>query len=332
MNRVLSGIQPTSKMHLGNYLGAVRNWVGLQQAFETLYCVVDLHALTLPQIPAELQSQSRELAATLLAVGIDPQRSTLFLQSQVAPHSELAWLFSCLTPISWLSRMTQFKEKAGKQREHAMHGLFAYPVLMAADILVYHATHVPVGEDQKQHLELTREIAGKFNHQYGVEYFPVPKPQIFGAATRVMSLRDGTKKMSKSDSSDYSRINMTDDADTISKKVRKAKTDSSPLPATLTELINRPEAENLINIYAALVDQTPEQVLQDLAGTQFSVFKARLAEAAVSTLTPIARKIKQFLADPSYVDSVLREGSIKARTIAAQTLADVQKIVGILQL
>ncbi len=331
MNRILSGIQPTSKMHLGNYLGAVRNWVGLQDRFETLYCVVDLHALTQPQVPAELRAQTRELAATLLAAGIDPRRSTVFVQSQVPAHSELAWLFSCLTPMGWLGRMTQFKEKAGKQRDQAMHGLFAYPVLMAADILVYRATHVPVGEDQKQHLELTREIAGSFNHRYGVEYFALPEPLIFGAATRVMSLRDGTKKMSKSDTSDFSRINMSDDADTIAQKIRKARTDPEPLPTAPEGLAGRAEAENLVNIYAALTGRTVEEVLQEFAGAQFSTFKEALTDVTVAMLAPIAGEMNRLMADPGYVDGVLREGGAKARALADQTLAEVQQLMGILK-
>ena len=331
MNRILSGIQPTAKMHLGNYLGAVRNWVGLQDSFETLYCVVDLHALTVPQVPEELRAQTRELAATLLAAGIDPARSTVFVQSQVPAHSELAWLFSCLTPIGWLNRMTQFKEKAGKQREQAMLGLFSYPVLMAADILVYKATHVPVGEDQKQHLELTREIAGSFNHRYGVTYFPLPEPQIFGTATRVMSLRDGTKKMSKSDTSEYSRINMNDDADTIMLKIRKAKTDPEPLPSDPEGLAKRPEADNLVNIYAALTHKTAADVLQEYGGAAFSVFKGALTDVAVTALEPIAKEMRRLMADPAHVDAVLREGGTKARALADQTLADVQQIMGILK-
>ncbi len=331
MNRILSGIQPTSAMHLGNYLGAVRHWVGLQDDFETLYCVVDLHALTVPQVPDELRAQSRELAATLLAAGIDPARSTLFVQSQVPAHSELAWLLSCLTPMGWLKRMTQWKDKAGKHQDQAMHGLFAYPVLMAADILIYRATHVPVGEDQKQHLELAREIAGSFNHRYATELLPLPEPLILGTATRVMSLRDGTKKMSKSDSSDFSRINMTDDAEAIALKIRKAKTDPEPLPSEAAGLAGRPEAENLVDIHAAVTGQTVEQVLATHGGAPFSAFKAALTEALVTALAPIAAEMKRLMADPGHVDAVLREGGARARALAESTLAQVQDVMGLLR-
>jgi tryptophanyl-tRNA synthetase len=331
MNRIFSGIQPTASMHLGNYLGAVRNWVGLQEDFECIYCVVDLHALTVPQDPAELRTNSRNLAAALMASGIDTQRSILFVQSAVPGHAELAWLFSCLTPLGWLNRMTQFKEKAGKHREQAVLGLYSYPVLMAADILLYKATHVPVGEDQKQHLELSREIAGSFNHRYGVEFFPLPEPQILGAATRVMSLRDGTKKMSKSDSSDFSRINLTDDADAIALKVRKAKTDPEPLPSDPAGLEPRPEAENLVAIYAALTHRSVEEVLADHAGASFSTFKQALTDVAVTTLAPIADEMNRLLADPGHVDAVLREGAEKAAALAGPILAEVQDIMGILR-
>src|SRR5258707_9619061 len=258
MNRIFSGIQPTGNLHLGNYLGAIRNWVALQHDYDCIFCIVDLHALTQPQNPDELRHPTREVTAAYIAAGVDPERCIIFNQSMVSTHAELAWLLGCLTPLGWLNRMTQFKEKAGKQRDNAGLGLYAYPVLMAADILGYKATHVPVGEDQKQHLELARDIAGAFNRRYEVEFFPLPEPQIFGAATRVMSLRDGSKKMSKSDGSDYSRINMTDDADTIALKIRKAKTDPQPLPATLAECEARPEAANLLGIYAALADKTLE--------------------------------------------------------------------------
>src|SRR5260370_1366055 len=254
MNRIFSGIQPTGNLHLGNYLGAIRNWVTLQHDYECIFCIFALHALTQPQDPDELRAATREVTAAYIAAGIDPERCIIFNQSTVSAHAELAWLLGCLTPLGWLNRMTQFKEKAGKQRDAALLGLYSYPVLMAADILLYKATHVPVGEDQKQHLELARDIAGAFNRRYGVEFFPLPEPQIFGAATRVMSLRDGSKKMSKSDSSDYSRLNMTDDSDAIALKIRRAKTDPEPLPATLAALEKRPQADNLIVIYAALTD------------------------------------------------------------------------------
>ena len=331
MNRILSGIQPTHKMHLGNYLGAVRNWVGLQDSFETLYCVVDLHALTLPQDPELLRSQTLEMTAALLAAGIDPGRSIVFAQSHVAAHSELAWLFSCMTPLGWLNRMTQFKDKAGKNREKAGLGLYAYPVLMAADILIYRATHVPVGEDQKQHLELTREIAGSFNHRYGEEFFPLPEPQIFGTATRVMSLRDGSSKMSKSDGSDYSRINMTDDADSIALKIRKAKTDPEPIPSEAQGLENRPEAANLVNIYAALTHKTADDVLQEFGGAAFSVFKGALTDVSVAALAPIADEMNRLIAEPGHVEQILRDGGEKARTLAADTLSGVHRIMGLLQ-
>ncbi len=332
MDRIFSGIQPTHNMHLGNYLGAVRNWVKLQDSFDTIYCVVDLHALTIPQDPQALRSHIRELAATLLACGIDPVRSILFVQSQVPAHSELAWLFSCLTPLGWLKRMTQFKDKAGKQQDVAMHGLLAYPVLMAADILVYKATHVPVGEDQKQHLELARDIAGSFNQRYGRDVFPLPEPQILGAATRVMSLRDGTKKMSKSDSSDQSRINMTDDADTIALKIRRAKTDPEPLPSEAEGLAGRPEAENLVTIYAALAEQPVEAVLREFGGAPFSRFKQALTDRAVAVLAPIAGEMRRLTADPGYVESVLRAGGEKARAIAEPVLAETQEVMGLLRL
>src|SRR5476649_2730759 len=256
MGRIFSGIQATGNFHIGNYLGALRNWVKLQNSFESLFCIVDLHSLTTLPTPENMRTWVREVAASYIAAGIDPDKSIVFPQSAVSAHSELAWILSCLTPLGWLNRMTQFKEKAGKHREEANLGLYAYPVLMAADILVYKATHVPVGEDQKQHLELARDIAGAFNRRYGVELFPLPEPQIFGPATRVMSLRDGSKKMSKSDSSDYSRINMTDDAASIELKIRKARTDPEPLPADAAALEKRPEAANLLGIYAALTDST----------------------------------------------------------------------------
>ena len=331
MKRILSGIQPTAKLHLGNYLGAVRNWVQLQDDFEALYCVVDLHALTVPQDPQALRANSRELAATLIAAGIDPERSIIFVQSQVPAHSELAWLFSCMTPLGWLNRMTQFKEKAGKKRDQAALGLYAYPVLMAADILVYRATHVPVGEDQKQHLELTREIAGSFNHRYETEFFTLPEPLIFGGATRVMSLRDGSSKMSKSDASDYSRINIHDDAETITLKLRKAKTDPEPLPSEPAGLEGRPEAANLVGIYAALARTSVEDVLRDHGGAAFSAFKPALADLAVEVMGPIAQEMRRLTDDPGYVDGILRRGGQRAGELATQTLSQVQDIVGILK-
>src|SRR6202158_6396995 len=280
MNRIFSGIQPTGNLHLGNYLGAIRNWVALQHDSQALFCTVDLHALPLPQDPDELRAATREVTAAYVAAGIDPERCIIFNQSTVPAHAELAWLLGCLTPLGWLNRMTQFKEKAPKVRDNAGLGLYAYPVLMAADILLYKATHVPVGEDQKQHLEIARDIAGAFNRRYEVEFFPLPEPQIFGEATRVMSLRDGTRKMSKSDTSDYSRINMTDDSDAIALKIRRAKTDPEPLPATLAALEQRPEADNLVGIYAALAGASREAALGRFAGENFSTFKEALSEVA----------------------------------------------------
>src|SRR5438105_1335858 len=296
MNRIFSGIQPTGNLHLGNYLGAIRNWVVLQNDFECIFCIVDLHALTLPQDPAELRASTREVTAAYIAAGIDPRRCTIFNQSMVSAHTELAWLLGCLTPLGWLNRVTQFKEKAGKNREMAGLGLYAYPVLMAADILVYKATHVPVGEDQKQHLELARDLAGAFNRRYEREFFPLPEPQIFGEATRVMSLRDGMKKMSKSDTSDYSRINMTDDADTIALKIRRAKTDPEPLPSAVTDLERRPEADNLIGIYAALAGLSREAALARFAARNFSEFKDALSDPAVEILARIGGEMRGSMA------------------------------------
>ncbi|MCA8907748.1 MAG: tryptophan--tRNA ligase [Rhodospirillaceae bacterium] len=330
MKRIFSGIQPTSSMTLGNYLGAVRNWVDLQgPEFETIYCVVDLHALTQPQDPQTLRTNTLSLAATLIAAGIDPGKSILFAQSHVHQHAELAWLFSCIARIGQLNRMTQFKEKAGKRRDEAFVGLFTYPVLMAADILLYKATHVPVGEDQKQHLELSREIAGSFNHRYGVDFFPLPEPQILGTATRVMSLRDGTKKMSKSDESDFSRINMTDEADLIAQKLRKARTDPHPLPEAPEGLEGRPEAQNLVNIYAALARSSVEQVLAEHGGSQFSSFKQALTDVAVAALSPIAAAVNRLMADPAQLDAVLAEGAEKAEALAAPILADTRRLIGL---
>src|SRR5579883_2809594 len=312
MNRIFSGIQPTGNLHLGNYLGAIRNWVALQREYDCIFCIVDLHALTLPQDPKELRAQTREVTAAYIAAGIDPESCIIFNQAMVPAHSELAWLLGTLTPLGWLNRMTQFKEKAGKQRDNAGLGLYAYPVLMAADILAYKATHVPVGEDQKQHLELSRDIAGAFNRRFGVEYFPLPEPQIFGAATRVMSLRDGTKKMSKSDPSDQSRINLTDGPDAVAQKVRRAKTDPDLLPAEVKGLDKRPEAENLLGIYAALTDKSLEQAVHEFAGKQWSAFKETLAETAVGVLGAIGTEMQRLMADPGYVDGVLRRGAERA--------------------
>ncbi len=330
--RVLSGMQPTGNLHLGNYLGAMVNWVKMQDTHETLYCVVDMHAITQPTSvwggPTALRKSTLEVAAAYMAAGIDPKKSILFNQSRVPEHAELAWIFNCIARLGWLNRMTQFKEKAGKDRENASVGLYAYPVLMAADILIYRATQVPVGEDQKQHLELCRDIAIKFNNDFGVDFFPITEPVIMGPATRVMSLRDGTKKMSKSDPSDLSRINLTDSADDIAKKIRKAKTDADGLPSEKAGLAGRPEAENLVGIYAALADRTTEVVLTEFGGGQFSAFKNALAELAVAKISPINTKMNQLLAEVGYVEQVLTEGSTRASAIAAPIMKDVKKIVG----
>jgi tryptophanyl-tRNA synthetase len=324
-----SGIQPSGKLHLGNYLGAMKNWVRLQDRMPCIYCVVDLHAITVWQEPAELAASTREVTAACLAVGIDPLRSILFNQSQVRAHAELAWVFNCVARIGWLNRMTQFKDKAGKNRENASVGLFAYPDLMAADILAYHSTHVPVGEDQKQHLELARDIAQKFNLDFAApDFFPLPEPVITGPGTRVMSLRDGTKKMSKSDESDFSRINLTDDADSIAQKIRKARTDPHPMPGNKDELKDRPEAENLINIYAALADHTPEIVMAEYTGAQFSTFKNALADLAVAKLTPIAGEMRKLLADTAEIDRVLKSGTERALAIAMPIMSEVRRLVG----
>jgi tryptophanyl-tRNA synthetase len=331
MNRIFSGVQPTGNLHLGNYLGAIRNWVRLQRDFDCIFCIVDLHALTLPQDPAQLRAQTREVTAAYIASGIDPERCIIFNQSAVPGHAELGWLLGCLTPLGWLNRMTQFKEKAGKTRDEAGLGLYAYPVLMAADILLYKATHVPVGEDQKQHLELSRDIAGAFNRRYGVEFFPLPEPMIFGAATRVMSLRDGTKKMSKSDGSDYSRINMTDDAETIALKIRKAKTDPLPLPASAQEADSRPEADNLLGIYAALGDMDRDAAIRQHAGRNFSDFKRDLADLSAEVLGRIGGEMRRLLADPGYIDGILSRGRDRAQAIAGPVLAEAFEIMGLLR-
>ena len=330
--RVFSGIQPSGGLTLGNYLGALKRFVEMQDSgVETLYCLVDLHAITVWQDPAKLRHATRELAAGFIAAGIDPARSILFNQSQVSAHAELGWVLNCVARMGWLGRMTQFKDKAGRNRENASVGLFAYPCLMAADVMVYHTTHVPVGEDQKQHLELAREIALKFNHDYEIDFFPVVEPVIEGAATRVMSLRDGTKKMSKSDASDMSRINLTDDADTISLKIRKARTDSEPLPDNLAALSERPEARNLVNIYAALSDQTPEAVVAQFAGQGFGSFKPALAELAVSVLAPINDEINRLMGDVGEIDRILGAGAARADTIARPILEQTYDIVGMVR-
>ncbi|UOA33209.1 Tryptophan--tRNA ligase [Sulfitobacter sp. DSM 110093] len=327
--RVFSGIQPSGDLHLGNYLGALKRFADAQdQGVQSIYCMVDLHAITVPQKPEDLKRSTRELCAGFIASGIDPEKSILINQSQVPEHAQLAWVFNCVARMGWMGRMTQWKDKAGKNAEAASLGLFAYPALMAADILIYHATHVPVGEDQKQHLELTRDIAAKFNHDYGVDFFPLVEPVIEGAATRVMSLRDGTKKMSKSDPSPASRINLTDDADTIAKKFRKAKTDPDALPSEAEGLKDRPEARNLVNIYAALSDQTIDQVLTEVGGQQFGTFKPALAELAVSKMGPITAEMQRLMADTSEIDRILARGAEQAREITAPILKRTYEIIG----
>ena len=328
--RVFSGIQPSGGLTLGNYLGAIKRFVQMQdEAYETVYCMVDLHAITAKFLdPETLRHNTRELAAGFIASGISPEKSILINQSQVPEHAQLAWIFNCVARMGWMQRMTQFKDKAGKNAENSSLGLFAYPALMAADILIYHATHVPVGEDQKQHLELTRDIAAKFNHDYGVDFFPITEPVIEGAATRVMSLRDGSKKMSKSDPSDASRINMTDDADAIAKKIRKAKTDPDALPSEAKGLEDRPEARNLVNIYAALAEMTVDQVLADHGGAQFGTFKPALAELAVSKLAPISGEMARLMDDQSEIDRILARGAEQAREITAPILKRTYEIVG----
>lgn len=330
--RVFSGIQPSGNLTLGNYLGALKRFANSQnEGIESIFCMVDLHAITVWQEPDALRHATRQLTAGFIASGIDPQKSILFNQSQVPEHTQMAWVFNCVARMGWMKRMTQFKDKAGKNAEQASLGLFGYPALMAADILVYHATHVPVGEDQKQHLELTRDIAIKFNNDYGVDFFPITEPVIEGAATRVMSLRDGSKKMSKSDPSDMSRINLTDDADTIAKKIRKAKTDPEPLPETVEGLEDRPEARNLVNIFAALNDQSVDQVMQDMGGKPFSEFKPLLAELAVEILAPISSEMGRLMQDVGEIDRILANGSERARTIAHPILRQTYDIIGMVQ-
>ena len=330
MARIFSGIQPSGIPTLGNYLGAIRNWVALQEGHECIWCVVDLHAITVWQEPADLVRQTREMAAVLLACGIDPERHILFAQSHVRAHAQLAWIFNCVARLGWLNRMTLFKDKAGKDREAVSTGLYVYPNLMAADILAYHATQVPVGDDQRQHLELANDIAQKFNHDYGTEFFPPIQPLILGPAARVMSLRDGSKKMSKSDSSDQSRINLSDDTDTIALKIRRAKTDAEPLPDTLAALESRPEARNLVGIYAALTSGDPALVLREYAGKGFGVFKPALTEVLIAALAPIARETERLLADPAEIDATLRRGAERAAAIADPIVAEAERLVGFL--
>jgi tryptophanyl-tRNA synthetase len=329
---VLSGMQPTNTLHLGNYLGALKNWVRMQEEMPCLFCVVDMHALTQESgyaLPADVARATREVAAAYIAAGVDPNRTPIFNQSRVHEHAELAWIFNCVARLGWLDRMTQFKEKSGKHKERSSVGLYTYPVLMAADILVYKATHVPVGEDQKQHLELARDIAQKFNNDYAApDFFPLPEPVITGPGTRVMSLRDGTKKMSKTDESDNSRINLTDDADTIAQKIRKAKTDPLALPETEKGFEGRPEAENLVAIYAGLAEMTVPGVLAEFGGRQFSAFKTALSELAVARLTPIAAEMRRLLADAGEIDRVLKAGAEKASALAAPVMDEVKRLVG----
>jgi tryptophanyl-tRNA synthetase len=331
MARILSGIQPTGNLHLGNYLGAIVNWTTMQHAMETFICVVDLHAITVPQDPKALTANTLEMTAALLASGIDPAKAVLFHQSAVPEHAQLAWILNCTARLGWLNRMTQFKEKSGKDKEGASVGLYTYPVLQAADILIYKATHVPVGEDQKQHLELARDIAQKFNTDFNVDLFPLPEPVIQGPATRVMSLRDGSRKMSKSEPSDMSRINLTDTADEIADKIRKAKTDPDVLQADLANLKSRPEAENLVGIYAALSGISAMEVLAQFDGKGFGAFKPALAELVVGKIAPITAEFRRLAGDPAYLTSVLAKGAAAARTVAAQTLVQANDAVGFLR-
>jgi tryptophanyl-tRNA synthetase len=338
--RVFSGVQPTGNLHLGNYLGAIQKFVALQATHDCIFCVVDLHAITVFQDPPVLTNNIREVTAAFLACGIDPKRHIVFNQSQVPEHCELAWIFNCVARIGWLNRMTQFKEKAGKDKENASVGLYAYPTLMAADILIYRATHVPVGEDQKQHLELARDIAQKFNNDFSVSiasqghgdvFFPLPEPLIQGPATRVMSLRDGSKKMSKSDPSDYSRINLTDSADLIAQKIRRAKTDPDPLPSEIEGLSGRLEAENLVSMYAALRGVSKQDVLSEFGGSNFSQFKNSLVEVAEAVLAPIASEMRRMQSDQTYIDGILRSGAERARILAGANMSAIKDIVGFIR-
>ena len=328
--RILSGVQPSGDLHLGNYLGAIKNFVTLQKEYECFFCVVDLHAITVWQDPKVLANKTREVTAAFIASGIDPEKNNIFVQSQVPQHAQLGWLFNCVARMGWLNRMTQFKDKAGKNSENVSVGLFSYPTLMAADILIYLATHVPVGDDQKQHLELTRDIAQKFNNDFKTDFFPIPEPLILGEATRVMSLRDGSKKMSKSDPSDYSRIMLTDTAENITQKIKKAKTDPEPLPQDKTGLEKRPEAENLISIFASLQDTSIESVIKDYAGKEFSIFKKDLADLSVSKLEPITSEMNKLMSDVSYIDSILNQGKENAIAVAEPVLQKTKEIIGFL--
>jgi tryptophanyl-tRNA synthetase len=326
--RIFSGVQPSGNLHLGNYLGAIRNWVRLQADYEAIFCIVDLHAITVPQDPQALRAKTIEVAAGFLAAGLDPKTTTILVQSQVPAHAQLAWVLNCVTPLGWLNRMTQFKDKAGKNRDQALTGLYVYPVLMAADILVYRGTHVPVGEDQKQHLELSRDVAGAFNRRFGVDFFPLPEPMIMGEATRIMSLRDGRRKMSSSDPSDYARINLTDDAETIALKIQRARSDSQM--GLRYDPESRPEASNLLNIYAALADQARGEIEARFADSSFSVFKSELADLAVERLAPITAEMRRLMDDPAEIERILREGAERAEAIADDNLARIYDIVGLL--
>ena len=329
--RILSGVQPSGDLHLGNYLGAIKNFVSLQKEFECFFCVVDLHAITVWQDPKVLANKTREVTAAFIASGIDPKKNNIFIQSQVPQHAQLAWLFNCVARMGWLNRMTQFKDKAGKNSENVSVGLFSYPTLMAADILIYLATHVPVGDDQKQHLELTRDIAQKFNNDFKTDLFPIPEPLILGEATRVMSLRDGSKKMSKSDPSDYSRIMLTDSSDNIVQKIKKAKTDPLPLPKNVKDLEKRPEAENLISIFASLSDNSINDIVTQYADKEFSTFKSDLSDLAVSKLEPITLEMNKLMADVSYIDSILKQGKDNAISVAEPVLDKTKEIIGFLR-
>ena len=331
MQRVFSGIQPSGIPHLGNHLGAIRNWVALQDGHDCLFCLVDLHAITVWQDPATLRAQTRAQAAVLIASGIDPTRHILFNQSAVSAHARLAWIFNCVSRLGWLNRMTQFKDKTGQDREASSSGLYVYPNLMAADILAYHATRVPVGDDQRQHLELANDIAQKFNHDYAVDFFPAIEALIPTGAARVMSLRDGTRKMSKSDASEQSRITMTDDADTIALKIRRAKTDAEPLPREAAGLAGRPEARNLVEIYAALTGSSLDQVLEAHDGSGFGAFKPALSEVVVNAVAPIAAETRRLLGDPDHLDRILRDGAARAQALAEPIVAEAERIVGFLK-
>jgi tryptophanyl-tRNA synthetase len=327
---VFSGMQPTGNLHLGNYLGAIRNWLRLQEQYRCVYCIVDLHAMTMDYDPKQLAQATREVAAAYIASGVDPKHSIVFAQSQNSIHAELAWIFNCIARVGWLNRMTQFKDKAGKNREAMSVGLYTYPVLMSADILAYKATHVPVGDDQKQHVELARDIAQKFNNDFGVPgFFPLPEPIITGPATRVMSLRDGTAKMSKSDASDYSRINLTDNADTIALKIKKAKSDTHPLPETEADLNGRPEASNLLSIYSAFTDRPMSAAIEEFKGAQFSTLKHALVDVVVAKLAPIAAEMRRLLADRAELDKLLLHGAGQARALAEPIMADVKRVTGL---